>query len=29
MAEGLSDGIVDVALLDARLIAERTGAEHP
>ena len=28
MAEGLSDGIVDVALLDARLIAERTGAEH-
>lgn len=25
MAEGLSDGIVDVALLDARLAAERTG----
>lgn len=27
LAEGLSDGIVDVALLDARLAAERTGDE--
>jgi thiamine biosynthesis lipoprotein len=28
MAEGLSDGIVDVAMLDARLAAERGGPDH-